>query len=650
LIALVALAGVAGLALGGALAAWPHRLVSGLAMQAAGTALLGIAGASVLVGGGTLGSGFHSGIAPAVGLDPLSGFFLLVLAVTSVPALIFAGAYVPRGPSPRAVAALTAAFLLALTGLLAARDVTTFLGFWEVMTLVPAAAIIAARRDSPVRGAVFAYLAITHLGGAGVWIALLTLAHHGAIGDPTALAQAGAGAQTLVAVSALIGFGTKAGLVPLHAWLPRAHPVAPAHLSALMSGVMIKVALYGLIRVEFQWLGATPRWLGIALLASGLSSALGGVLWALVQQDLKRLLAFCSIENVGIIALGLGASLLFARAGMREWAAIAFAAALLHVANHAIFKALLFLGAGAFEREVGVLDLDRLGGLMRRMPWTGGAFLLGAMSIAGLPPLNGFASEWLTLQSLLHVALQGPVGVALVAAVALAGLTATGALALMCFVKVVGLVLLGPPRRAECAVAVDPPIAMRVGMGVLAALCVAIGVVPGLVLPTLAALAPGARGDLLARHAGLQIPGTGSLPALGIALALVALVALLLRARGTRQAAPRPSWVCGQAVTPALAWTSAGFTKPLRLVLEGVLRPVREIEVVEEHGLVQRVLYSNEIHPLADKLLYEPAIRAGLRGAAAARRLQTGNVRTYAFYLLMLVIGLLTLAHVGALA
>ena len=186
------------------------------------------------------------------------------------------------------------------------------------MTLVPAAAILVARRDAPVRAAVFAYLAITHLGGAGVWIAMLALAQHGAIGDPAALAAAGAGTQTLVAIAALVGFGTKAGLMPLHSWLPRAHPVAPAHLSALMSGVMIKVALYGLIRVEFEWLGATPRWLGITLLALGLLSALGGVLWALVQHDLKRLLAFHSIENVGIIALGLGASLLFARAGARD--------------------------------------------------------------------------------------------------------------------------------------------------------------------------------------------------------------------------------------------------------------------------------------------------------------------------------------------
>jgi hydrogenase-4 component B len=415
-----------------------------------------------------------------------------------------------------------------------------------------------------------------------------------------------------------------------------------------MSGVMIKFALYGLIRVEFEWLGAKPLWLGITLLTVGVVSALGGVLWAIVQHDLKRLLAFHSIENVGIIALGLGASLIFAREGVRDWAQIAFAAALLHIANHAVFKSLLFLAAGAFERAVGSLDLDRLGGLLRRMPWTGAAFLIGAMSIAGLPPLNGFASEWLTLQALLHAALTPPVGVALAAAIALAGLAATAALALLCFVKVVGLVLLGPPRRPECEAAVDAPPAMRAGMGVLAALCVAIGLAPGLLVPTLAGLAPGG-GGALSRHAGLTVPGTGSYPALALAIALVAVFALLRRARGARSAAPAPSWACGQTLVPELRWTSAGFSKPLRLVLESVLRPRREIEVVEERGLVQRIAYASEVPSLADAALYEPTIRAGLRGAAVARRLQSGNVRTYALYLLVLVLGLLALVRIGVL-
>jgi hydrogenase-4 component B len=644
-----ALAGIVLLAAGGLLAAARGGPRAGLAVQAAGIAALGAAGTAVLLDGNAIGAPFASTIAPAFGLDPLSGFFLAVLALTAVPTLVFARDYLPARPAARALGAMTSLFLIALVGVLAARDVTSFLAFWELMTLVPAAAILIAGRGRAVRSAVYAYLAITHIGGAGVWIALLALAHHGAIGDPAALAQAGTGAQTLVAIAALIGFGTKAGFIPLHSWLPRAHPVAPAHLSALMSGMMIKVALYGLIRVEFQWLGATPRWLGLALLAVGLLSSLGGVLWALVQHDLKRLLAYHSIENVGIIALGLGASMLFADAHNTTWAAIAFAAALLHVANHATFKTLLFLGAGAFERAVGSLDLDHLGGLLRRMPWTGGAFLVGSMAIAGLPPLNGFASEWLVLQSLLHVALHRPVSVGLAAGVALAGLAMTAALALLCFVKVVGVALLGPPRRVECETAVDPAAGMRVGMAVLALSCVVLGLVPGLVIPTLAGLAPGGHGQALARHAGLLVPGTGSYLPLPLALGLVALTALLIALRGRRRAAPAPSWACGQPIVSELAWTSAGFTKPLRLVLEAVLRPRREIEVLRAGGMVQSVTYTGEVPSLLDAALYEPTVRSGMRAASFARRLQSGNVRTYAAYLLGLVIGLLVLVHAGVL-
>jgi hydrogenase-4 component B len=645
----IALTGAAVLAAGTGAAALRRGLRGALTAQAAGVALLGIAGVAAATGADPIGAGFTSALHPAFGIDALSGFFLALLAITAIPTLVYARAYLPGTRSPRLVGVLTGGFLLSLCGVLAARDTTMLLASWELMTLAPAGAILATRGDAAGRSAVFAYLGITHVTSAGVWIALLTLADANAIGDATALAARGASTQTVVALAAIVGFGTKAGLVPLHAWLPRAHPVAPAHLSGLMSGLMIKVALYGLIRVLFEWLGATPRWLGVVLLALGVLSALGGILWALVQDDLKRLLAHSSIENAGIVLLGLGASLLLAAAGDDLWAAIAFAAALLHIANHAVCKVLLFLGAGVFDRALGTVHLDRMGGLLARMPQAGGAFLVGAMAIAGLPLLNVFASEWLTLQSLAHLGFDRPLGLALAGAVGLAALAATAALALLAFVKVIGLVLLGPARSPQAAAAVEPALGMRAGMAALAAVCVVLGLVPGLVLPTLAALAPTAAGAPLQRHVGLVLPGTGALPALALALTLTGLVTLLARLRRGWRAERQPTWACGQPAAPALAWTSMGFTKPLRLVLESVLRPHREVEIVRAGGMVQQIRHEGHVPALAESLLYEPTVRAGLRLAAAARRLQTGSVRAYAVYLLGLVVTLLVLAASGAL-
>lgn len=644
-VAAAALGGVA-LVLIGTLIGAARRLAMSLAVQAVGMALLGIAGGALVASGDRVGAGFKDSFGLALGLDPLSGFFLAALALVAVPALVFARGYLEGRSAGPVVAALTGLFLLALVDVLAARDVSAFLAGWELMTLLPAAAILVLRHDAAVVRSTYIYLAITHIGGAGVWVAMLTLAHHGAFTDPSALSGAG-GVQAFVGLSALVGFGTKAGVMPFHTWLPRAHPVAPSHISALMSGMMIKVALYGLIRVLFGWLGGTPTWLALVVLALGLLSSLGGVLYALVQHDLKRLLAFHSIENVGIIMLGLGASLLFSSYGHPVWAAIAFAAALLHTLNHAVFKALLFLAAGAFERAVGSLELDRLGGLLKRMPWTGASFLIGAMAISGVPPLNGFVSEWLTLQSLLHLSIGGSVGVAVAAAIATAGLAATAALAVFCFVKAVGLVLLGAPRRAETAQAEEVGWSMRAGPAFLAACCIALGAVPGLLLPSLLKLAPvpqAAAADVV-----LRIPGTGSLPALWLMLGLVVFTALIWVARGRRRTASAPAWTCGQRIEPALNWTSAGFTKPLRLILEVVLRPRREVIVTNERGLLRSVRYSGEVPHLFDTLLYEPVQRRALAIAAVARRLQSGSVRTYAAYLLALVLLALVLARVGVL-
>jgi len=617
---------------------------AGLLAQAGGAALLGIAGFYALAAGTTAGSGFTSAFAPHFGVDGLTAFFLGTVGLVAAPTLLFASRYLDATARGRTVAALTGAFVLTLVEVLCARDPLTFLAGWELMTLLPAATILVAHSDRSARRNVFLYVAVTHLAGAGTWVAVLLAAHAGAL-DGGATIGRGSGLQIAIALAALVGMGTKAGVMPLHSWLPRAHPIAPAPVSALMSGVMIKIAVYGLVRVLVDWLGVLPVWTGVLVLALGALSAVGGVVYALFQHDLKRLLAFHSIENVGIIVLGLGACLVLRARGADTWAALALAAALLHTLNHAVFKSLLFLGAGSFERAVGALELDRLGGLLRRMPWTGGAFFVGALAIAGVPPLNGFASEWLTLQALVHVPAYGGLGDGVAGAVALAALAATAALAVFCFVKVVGLVLLGPPRRDAVAHAVEAPLAMRSAMFFLGGACLVLGLAPGLLVGSLAGLAPWHA--VVPTAFGLHPPGTGSLRTVGLAVALGVLVPVLVALRSRSAAAPAPAWACGQLVQPQLRWTSAGFTKPLRLVLEAVLRPQRQIAVRVQGGVVQEVAYSGRIPQLLDERVYLPALRSALTAAAHARRLQTGRLGTYVGYLIALVLVLLAAAKTG---
>jgi len=316
-------AGLSAIALGGALGVWRRAFSAGLHVQAAGAAAVAVAGFWALGSQSVVGDAFASSFGPRFGVDGLSGFFLGILGLIAAPALVFSARYLRPSANGRAVGALTAVFVLALALVLCARDPLTFLTGWETMTLVPAVVILVSRRaDRRARHTVFNYLAVTHLGGAGTWVAILLLAHADAIGGQTTIAS-GSGLQTAIALSALVGMGTKAGVMPLHVWLPRAHPSAPAPVSALMSGVMIKVALYGLVRVLLEWDGVLPVWFGVLVLGVGALSAVGGVVYALFEHDLKRLLAFHSIENIGIIVLGIGASLVLRARGADMWAAFA---------------------------------------------------------------------------------------------------------------------------------------------------------------------------------------------------------------------------------------------------------------------------------------------------------------------------------------
>ena len=638
-------AALGAVAIGAMLALGRRTLEPGLSYRRRERREWGSPASGSLASGDTLGMEFTSSFDLRFGVDGLSGLFLGTLGLIAAPALVFSLRYLEPTRRGRVTAALTAGFFLALALVVCARDPLTFLTGWELMTLLSATVILVARGPTGCRGRRCSTTSQSPTSaGSAPGSQSCSWRNADAFGGAAAISS-GSGLQIAIALAALVGMGTKAGVMPLHVWLPRAHPIAPAPVSALMSGVMIKVALYGLVRVLVEWVGVLPVWFGVLVLAVGALSAVGGVVYALFQHDLKRLLALHSIENVGIIVLGLGACLILRSRGADSWAAFALGAALLHTVNHAVFKSLLFLGAGAFERAVGSLELDRIGGLLRRMPWTAGAFLVGAMAIAGLPPLNGFASEWLTLQALLHVTAYGHVGDGIAGAVALAALAATAALALFCFVKVVGLVLLGPPRSDAAAAAEEAPLPMRAALVLLAGVCVVLGVVPGVLFSPLVGLAPWSAG--VPTQTGLELPGTGSLPTVWIAVVLVALTGGLTLLRGNRAAAPAPAWASGQRLEPALLWTSAGFTKPLRLVLELVLRPQREITVRSQDGVLQEVAYSGHVPQLIDDHFYAPLERVSLAAAAQARRLQSGSLGTYVVYLAGLVLVLLAAARLG---
>jgi hydrogenase-4 component B len=644
----VLVAGAATVGAGLALAALPRGLRAGLGLQALGLALIGVAGGLVLGGATSVGSGFGDGLGPSVGVDALSGFFLVALAATAAPSLVYARGYLLGSKHASPIAAVTGVFVLALVGVVVARDTVTFLMMWELMSVAPAVAILLTSRSAKTCRAVLVYLGSTHLAGVGVWLSMLALAHLGAFTDPHALAGQTSLVRSLLAAAALVGFGTKAGLMPLHTWLPRAHPAAPAHVSAVMSGMMIKVALYGLVRMLFWWITPLPGWVAPVLLASAALSCVAGVLYALMQHELKRLLAFHSVENVGIIGLGLGAALLAADAGHQGVAALAFAAALLHTLNHALFKSLLFLCAGSFQRQVGKLDLDHLGGLLRTMPLTGTAFLAGSMAIAGVPPFNGFASEWLTFQALVQLALHEGAGNTLAGALAATALAATAALAVYCFVKVVGLVLLGAPRQRVVAASSEVSATMTGPVLLLAGLCLAIGAVPGVVLTQLRQVSPYGPLPESARELTLSVPGSGTFAPLAV-VALVAgcTVVLQLARRLGGSTLSAPMWLCGQVPHARLAWTSAGFTKPLRLVLTVVLRPRRTVSLEREHVQVRSAEHSSEVPHLFDEALFRPALRSVLAANRTVRRMQSGSLRAYLTYLLVTLTVVLAIVRLG---
>ena len=521
------------------------------------------------------------------GLDALSAFFVVVIALVGAAAAMFGIGYFAherRRGSAGAAHGGVALLVVALLLVVAARSAVAFLLAWEAMAVLAFALVMFDHEHAATRRAGFVYLAATHTATLAL-IALVVV--WGGAGDDlsfralAARALVGGFPRTAVLLLALLGFGLKAGIVPLHFWLPEAHAAAPSHVSALMSGLVIKMGIYGLLRV-LVLAGGAPPWFGWTILALGLVSGVLGVVWALAQHDLKRLLAYHSVENIGIILIGIGAGILGAANGMPVVSALGYTGALLHVLNHAVFKGLLFLGAGSIVHATGTRRIDALGGLARRIPVTAAVFLVASAAIVGLPPLNGFISEWTIVRALASGA-SGP-GEVRIVIFALAGLGLIGGLALACFAKVNGVMFLGQPRENTGSGREGGPLLLA-PMLALAAVCIVIGVVPAVgLLPAGAAAAQLSPMTAETLRAGV-LAGTRTLTGLMASLAaLLVLAALLPTWWSRRTRVTRDTWSCGYPeLTPRMQYTAASFAAP-------VLEPFGRVTGVraerDEHAFV----------------------------------------------------------------
>lgn len=655
----------------GAMLPWSARARRGAtALGAAAGSLTGLVlGLTVLISGRTFAFSSEA-VLPTAGfllrLDGLGAVFLVITGLLGIAAsgygFSYTAAYEGRY-SLRMLGAMFNALLLALNLQVMADSALVFLICWEAISLA-AYWLVMTEHDRP--GTVHAgiwYFGMAHAGFAAL-VAMFLLMSGGDPATSFAGMRANASglapaARNIIFLLALFGFGTKAGIAPLHVWLPMAHPVAPSHVSALMSGVVIKMGIYGLMRVALDLLGGGPVWWGGIVLGVGAVSALLGVLYALMEHDLKRLLAFHSVENIGIILIGIGAGMIFQSYGLAQLAVFGFIGGLYHTINHAAFKGLLFLGAGSVLHATGTRNMEEMGGLIKRMPATAGLFLIGSAAISALPPLNGFASEWIIFQSLLGGFNIPTPEVAVLMPIAVAMLALTSGLAAACFVKAFGISFLAIARSREAELAHESPPLMRFGMVLPAAACIILGLAPFVVVPALARVLAGLGGlpETQARFTlGLSIASpqrfgsvSPTLIAAGVLLVLM-LVPLAMRLlRVNRKLRIGESWGCGRSgQTPRMEYTATAFAEPLRRVFAEIYRPSREITVdvhPESKYFVQSIEYRSEITPWFEKYIYDPCIWFVRLSADFVRRLQSGSLAAYLVYLAVALVILLLSAR-----
>ncbi|WP_173156120.1 proton-conducting transporter transmembrane domain-containing protein [Phytohabitans suffuscus] len=654
-----ALAGV------GAAAGWAVPARGRSTVAGAATAGVGAAGAAAGLAAvsGTGWQGHLPDLLPLAGVtlsvDALAGWFLLLVGGVAVVVGVYTVGYAGRGghgPASRTALAVLPVFVAAMLLVPAAGSVSTFLLGWELMAVTSLLLVLAEHRHSPAaRTAGLWYAAMTQAGFVAVLVGLAWLA--AAAGGESFAAIRAAGPELSPVVSGgvfllcLAGFASKAGAVPLHPWLPRAHAEAPSHVSALMSAAMVKLGVYGIVRVGFDLLGGGQRWWWLLLGAFGVVSALYGILQAAVATDLKRLLAFSTSENVGLILLGLAAAGLWTDAGEHAAAGVALAAALLHAANHAGFKTLLFCGAGSVLRATGTRDLDELGGLSRRMPATTLLFTVGALGAAALPPGNGFVSEWLLLQALLHRAPEAGMVVTVAAPVAVAVVALTAGVGVATYVKALGTGFLARPRSSAAEQAVESPRGMLAGMGLAALACAGLAVAPAVAAPALDRIAGGLRtGIAPLGGSGVDVRLSGIASTISPLWIGVGVVGLAVGFAGAARAVGRArrraaAWDCGDGpLTARMEYTATSFAEPLQRVFDNVLAPEQDVDVThpsESAYLVRSVQYRRRLPDRIEARLYQPMVTAVDRVGRAARGLATGSVHRYLAYMLAALIAVL---------
>jgi formate hydrogenlyase subunit 3/multisubunit Na+/H+ antiporter MnhD subunit len=580
-------------------------------------------------------------------LDELSAFFLLLLGAVAACVSVYTVGYVreesddDRAPTPPGLQCLCHhLFLASMALVLVADDAYFFMVAWETMALSSYFLVTSDHRHAEIRRAGYLYLLIAHLGAISILLCFGAL--QSGTGNYSFEAmrelQPGAGWASMAFTLALAGFGAKAGILPMHMWLPEAHPAAPSPVSALMSALMLKTAVYGLMRVTLDLIGFPLWWWGVIALVAGLASALFGVIFAAVQTDMKRLLAYSSIENIGLIITGFGLTLLFRGFGMSALAALALTATLYHCLNHAFFKSLLFLATGSVLHATSERSLGRLGGLIHRMPWVAWCALVGSAAIAGLPPLNGFVSEWLLLQAFLFTPGLPQGYINMLVPVAAAAVALAAALSGYVMVKFYGVVFLGQPREARLAEAHDAGAWERTGLAALAAGCVLLGLAPPAVLALLApvtqrftghALSPGDGGWLFIAPIDPNRASYSPILFLAVAALLVAGTWLAVRAFYHGRMRRSAAWDCGFPWLNARMQDSAeGFGQPVKVVF----RPAFRIEGEAPSPRDPHPRYQETAEDRFWYWLYLPVARALERVTALVTVLQRGRISVYLMY------------------